>query len=216
MEPIVSLVDFGMAGGCFSGFLSSLPYLLDETNLLEDIMDSRVNPANIISILRVVLSGGAVLSLVQMRAHGWAMSLIAASVILDAVDGKVARVLGCESKLGDTLDRAADYIVASMMWITLSAMGLVSLWVPIITTARDFLVLQKGVLSRQGKFQWLASSRAMRAGYGILKLASWELAIWSIFVPVSSLLDVVVWTTVGVCLLRALPVLMQSRRNNSR
>lgn len=179
-------------------------------------MSEKVNLANLISILRVGLAFVAVFFLFNIRgeiACFVAMILIALSVILDMVDGIVARALGYQSSFGDLLDRTADYIVANTMWTTLSVMGLIPVWIPIITTARD-LVVSSHHKNYHSKFQWLSSSRMVRATYGVMKLASWELTILSRFFDFSFLPEIFVRATVGLCLLRALPILSSFTRPN--
>lgn len=174
-------------------------------------MSAKINLANLISILRVGLAFLAIFFLVKGGdiARLLFMILIAMSVILDAVDGIVARWLNCQSHFGEILDHTADYVVANSVWMALAGMGLIPLWVPIITTARDFFVSFHKKTSNN-KFRWLSSSRRMRAVYATMKLASWEIVILSTFFPISMTRGVV-YITVGLCLVRALPTFLSTR-----
>lgn len=185
------------------------------SNLLGFLLFSVVfGLASSISYFRMGLAGIAAWSLILGGSPGWAMTLVALAVALDAVDGYVARALKTVSQVGRYHDRMFDYFVAGMMWITLSFLGVVSFLVPVITIGRDVLVALKGPIPL-GKFGWLSSARSMRTSYALLKLASWELAIWSVFNEVGMALDVLVWSTVAVCILRALPILAKSEKNDS-
>jgi|GEM_PF-6252840 len=168
------------------------------------------NLANRITLIRMRLGEAAALLLILGGAQEWIMSLIACTIFLDAVDGWVARTYHTEGKFGAALDRYSDYYVAGVMWLALAVRGLVEPLVPAITISRDLWLVLRPV--SRSKIGWLSSAPSMRAGYAILKLASWELAIAR---PGSPAASVLVWITVGTCLLRALPTLVPSRRSNS-
>ena len=185
----------------------------------------QINPANFISVFRIFLVFVAVYLLVEDGGKNGtlvAASIIALAVMLDAVDGMVARTFGFEGEVGKISDLYADHIVANVIWVTLAFIGLVPVWVPLITTTRDFAVdwlRQAGSFCtglngfeqvEESHFHWLVSSRWMRASYGVLKLASWGLALASIFLPIGAIFPIVVWMTVVVCLLRAFPAFSAS------
>jgi len=115
-----------------------------------------------------------------------ALVLLVITLGLDAADGFVARRFRLTSDAGAAFDIAADRIVESAYWIFFASAGLISFWIPTIIIARggltDFL---RAIAFKQGqtafgeksmmKSRWgqiLASSRASRAAYGIIKCAA--------------------------------------------
>ncbi len=60
--------------------------------------------------------------------------------ITDGLDGWLARRLSMTTKLGLYLDPIADKLLVSSVLITLSAYGLVPLWVTIVLVCREFLI----------------------------------------------------------------------------
>jgi len=104
---------------------------------------------------------------------------------MDSLDGYVARKLGVASEFGALFDITGDRIVEHVYWIFFTAMGMVSIWVPIIFISRSFLVdtVRNVAFSKEGKTPFgeksmmrsdftlfLTSSRFMRGFYGIIKV----------------------------------------------
>ena len=173
-------------------------------------MGTKINLANFTSVFRVGIAFLAIAALLQGDGIIF-MVTIAVSVFLDVVDGILARWLRCQSHFGETLDHTADYIVANSVWIALAGVGLLPIWIPIITIARDLFVSFQKKTSKT-KFQWLSSSRKMRALYGTLKLISWEVIVLNTFFSVPFASEVA-WVTVVLCLIRALPTFISTRSN---
>jgi len=71
---------------------------------------------------------------------GWALVVLALSAITDWADGKLARLLGQYSKLGEMLDPAADrlYILATLIGFVVR--GFVPWWVAVIIIGRDVVL----------------------------------------------------------------------------
>lgn len=150
--------------------------------------------ANFITLFRVIIAFVSVgLFGRGMTANLIALALLVLAIALDAVDGWVARRLGCTSDIGAAFDIAADRIVENVFWIYFATEGLVSFWIPAIVIARgcltDFL---RAVAFTQGQTafgektmmqSWwgklLVGSRASRAAYGIVKCAAFlALGLW--------------------------------------
>ncbi|MHB1592730.1 MAG: CDP-alcohol phosphatidyltransferase family protein [Streptosporangiaceae bacterium] len=70
----------------------------------------------------------------------WALAVLAAAGASDWLDGKVARALNQQSRLGELLDPAADrlYIVATV--IALAIRGIIPWWLVIVLAARELLL----------------------------------------------------------------------------
>ncbi|MBN1483552.1 MAG: CDP-alcohol phosphatidyltransferase family protein [Chloroflexia bacterium] len=193
--------------------------------------------ANLITISRLLpllltilclYFGGAVW---QALAVPWILILL----VMDSIDGLVARRTGQVSKLGSALDIAMDRLVEFVLWVCFSDLGLIPVWVPLVVITRGMITdavrsyaLSLGqtafdmMHSRLGRF--LVASRFMRDLYGVTKVAAFVLLAlvhalnrgalprWS---PAQSWLHVVGYTltvlAVVLCLARGVPVLLDAR-----
>lgn len=74
------------------------------------------------------------------RADGWALTVLAVSAITDWADGKLARLLGQYSKIGEMLDPAADrlYILATLVGFVVR--GFIPWWVAVLIVGRDAIL----------------------------------------------------------------------------
>jgi CDP-diacylglycerol--glycerol-3-phosphate 3-phosphatidyltransferase len=153
---------------------------------------------------------------------------------LDGLDGIVARARGETSLFGAVFDIAADRIIEITIWITLAAVDLVSVWIPIIIVVRGVLIdilrkehSDKGhapfsiMKTKIGNF--LVASREMRFLIGFLKFVTfpwllllvpfstlWPEALNSNHFVLQMISNFLIYTTVAVCLLRGLPVIVES------
>ena len=140
---------------------------------------------NQITFLRV---GLALLAIATFQLSFWttamAVFLTAIAILLDGVDGYVARRTGTSTKLGAALDILGDRIIEDSYLIFFASSGLISFWIPVIFIVRgiatDFLrgIAQNQGLTAFGKSDsmlttwWgrqLVGSRWSRAAYGVLK-----------------------------------------------
>lgn len=140
---------------------------------------------NQITVFRV---GLALLAIGLFRLNVWASAvavvLTAGAIILDAVDGYVARRTGQSSALGAALDILGDRVVEDSYLIFFAAAGLISFWIPVVFIVRgaatDFIrtiAHGKGMTpfgSSGGMLTtwWgrqLVGSRWSRAAYGVVK-----------------------------------------------
>lgn len=131
-------------------------------------------------------------------------------IVLDGIDGIVARALKQESPLGAKIDIYCDRVVELAYWYFFAFISYIDIWVFWFFLVRGFIV---DFLSSKNQKplgdSFLRSSRFMRFSYGFLKFASFALLILA---PNLSFFDfnitlIVVYLTVFVCLLRAIPVL---------
>ncbi len=156
-------------------------------------------------------------------------------IVMDWLDGYLARKLDEKTVLGSLLDIAGDRIVEVVLWICLADLRLVPVWIPILVISRGILtdtirgyVLQYGytafgqkTMMRTSLGQFLTGSPVMRTGYAILKACSFSLLLLASafrkagFLPqsyVDTALTVGFWvavTTAVVCLVRGLPVIIE-------
>jgi cardiolipin synthase len=90
---------------------------------------------------------------VQTRAGDWwAVGLLMASGFSDWLDGKIARALNQQTRLGQLLDPAADrlYIVATI--VALAVRGIIPWWLVALLAARELLM--GGVLAALRRRGW--------------------------------------------------------------
>jgi cardiolipin synthase (CMP-forming) len=141
-----------------------------------------------------------VLSLPHTTAKDWwAVGLLIASGASDWLDGKIARALNQQSRLGQVLDPAADrlYIVATV--VALAVRAIIPWWLVGVLAAREVLMAAMlWLLRRRGwaalqvsfvgktatlcllyAFPLLFLGSHVRAGYAeTARVAGWSFAIW--------------------------------------
>ncbi|MBU0745046.1 MAG: CDP-alcohol phosphatidyltransferase family protein [Gammaproteobacteria bacterium] len=161
-------------------------------------------------------------------------ALITISVLLDGLDGFVARIRNETSVFGAVFDIAADRIIEITLWVLLAKLNMVSIWIAIIFLTRGILVdslrknhtyqgnLPFGIM-KSGIGKFLVASRTMRFAYGFIKLITFS---WLFFlIPASELWphmfsthavifsyisNVLVYTAVTICLIRGVPVIIEA------
>ena len=161
-------------------------------------------------------------------------------ILMDTLDGTIARRRGETSLLGSALDIAADRTLELILWVVFANLGLISLAVPLIVIMRGVMVdAVRAVGISQGipPFKqvsspishFLVSSNAMRTSYGISKGFAFTVLIldqalralnhpWDSWVHVIAL--GLTWLAVTLCVARGVPVLVSgatllSRSNRS-
>jgi CDP-diacylglycerol--glycerol-3-phosphate 3-phosphatidyltransferase len=164
----------------------------------------------------------------------WNLPLLILIMLMDALDGIVARYFGETSLFGATFDIAADRVVETVLWVVLGHIGLVPIWAAIIFILRGNIVdairnsaaASEGVApfdmmhSPVGRF--LVGGRFMRGFYNTVKMATFGLALLLQPLPVlypgywtaaggaaSLVLAVLVWISVILCLVRGAPVVIE-------
>jgi cardiolipin synthase (CMP-forming) len=116
---------------------------------------------NLISIARlagVPVFLWLVLGLRSQAGDWWAIGLLATAGVSDWLDGKIARALNQQSRLGEVLDPAADrlYIVSTI--IALAVRSIIGWWLVALLAARE-LTLGLSLLALR------------RSGYGPLRVS---------------------------------------------
>ncbi len=160
-------------------------------------------------------------------------------IVMDWLDGYLARRLKASTVLGSVLDIAGDRIIESVLWICLADLKLVPIWIPIVVISRDILtdgirgyVLRFGytafgektmMRSRSGRF--LTGSPVMRTSYAVIKAVTFGLLLLLSglkklrprlsVIPESWIftgLDIGYWLAVSaavMCLVRGIPVILE-------
>lgn len=104
-------------------------------------------------------------------------------VVMDWLDGFLARKLEMSTMFGSVLDIAGDRMIESVLWIVLADIDLVPVWIPIVVISRDILTdsirgyaLRFGytafgekTIMRTAIGRFLTGSPWMRTPYAILK-----------------------------------------------
>ena len=168
--------------------------------------------ANSVTLFRVVLTFSVI---AVFGAHPTldlaVIPMIALIIVLDAVDGSIARKRNEVSPLGEMLDTLADRLIENTFFLYFTVQGLIPIWMPIAVMARGFLsdaLQRRHGYPTQGWRHALTRSRLSRAVSGITKLLAFtSLAGAEVFTDtgyesVSLLLSIL---AVGVCLLRGVP-----------
>ena len=191
--------------------------------------------ANVITLIRLLMVFPLV-AMIYWASPGWlslAPPLLLLIIALDGLDGYVARKRLETSVFGSIFDIAADRVIEYVLWTVLGHVGLVPMWVALVFIIRGTLVdsiryaaiaggqTAFGMMkSRLGRF--LVAGRFMRGLYGGLKAVAfaWLLSITPLayFQPelwaaqagtVAVVTAVLVYSTVALCLLRGVPVLLE-------
>lgn len=191
--------------------------------------------ANLITLLRFLLLF-LLVAMAYWASPQWQLlnaPLLLLIIGLDAVDGWVARRRGETSVFGSVFDIAVDRVVENVLWIVLSNLGLIPIWVAIVFIVRGLIVDSiRYAAMGQGKAaldtvrgplaRMLVAGRWMRGGYGALKATTfaWVLLLqpWPKLFPqtwadwsthLQAVSSVLVLATVGMCLVRGLPVIVE-------
>ncbi len=191
-----------------------------------------MNVANLITVLRFPLlivivlllySGGTVGQLIDAP-------LIVVLILMDSLDGFVARRRREQTLIGSALDIAADRAVEIVLWVAYAHLKLIPVVIPLTVIIRGALTdsvrnvaLQHGQsahsMMRSSWGQWLVASGYMRTGYAVVKVVAFTLlalalglktggyAAWhGVWIAAS----VVSWTALAICIVRGGPVVIEA------
>ena len=189
--------------------------------------------ANLITLARTLLAF-LVVGMLHVRTTGvylTAAALTVLVIVMDALDGYVARKFNESSKFGALADILGDRVVEMTYWIIFAVFGWVPAWVAIVVAARGIVVdglralaLERGLtafgMMRTRLGRLLVSSRLSRGLYGTAKAIAFPMMIL-LFTP--GLLGIFgaglhtvayfsAYVTVLFCIVRGTPVLVEARR----
>ena len=197
-------------------------------------MDIKNNTANIVSISRIFIAFIAIglLFIHTTESYIWALILTIIAFIMDGVDGYIAIKYNQSSELGSVLDIMGDRIVEASYWIVFAVLGWLNIIFPLICVARAFttdsirsVALSKGMTAfgdksmqstSWGKF--ICASKFMRISYAVAKVAAFVLLIFANIPHLSVGLQyhimnvavVLAWIAIIFCVVRAVPVVLES------
>jgi len=159
----------------------------------------------------------------------WCVPFIVVIMLLDMLDGMVARKLNQASLLGSALDIAVDRALEIILWVVFSCLGLIPLVIPLIVITRGTItdaVRCVGNCRGEAAFSqmkhplsyFLVSSRFMRDLYGVIKGGAFvaltlDLGYQAILHPwapgIHSLAVGISWLTIFMTILRGIPVIAE-------
>jgi CDP-diacylglycerol--glycerol-3-phosphate 3-phosphatidyltransferase len=195
--------------------------------------------ANWITLSRFPLLLGIVLILFlgtpMLRLLG--VVLLVIGLMLDTVDGMVARHSGKTSLFGAVLDIAADRTYELVLWTVFAALDMIPVAIPLIVIARTTLTdafrsigVGQGTAPfdqhRTALASFLVGSPFMRTGYSISKVVTFTgLALSQVLAEYPAdprwgglaatllrAMQYLAWIAVAFCVLRGLPVIVRSLR----
>lgn len=195
--------------------------------------------ANLITLSRFPLLLGFILMLYLGNPLVKLVSVpfLFAALLLDTVDGLVARRQNNVSLMGSVLDIAVDRVYELALWVALADLRAIPVAVPLIVITRTTLTdalrsigVGRGkapfeqLQTRLGRF--LVGSGWMRTGYSISKILAFcgltlalalrefpeGAALRSAAEPLLNAFQVVAWIAVGFCLVRGVPVIYSGYR----
>jgi len=94
---------------------------------------------NLICVLRMLLAVPVVWTLVH-DLFGWTLLLFVIAAISDGLDGYLAKRFGWTSATGKVLDPVADKLLLVSVFVTLTLLGLVPVWLTATVAFRDVLI----------------------------------------------------------------------------
>jgi len=194
--------------------------------------------ANTITLMRLpfLVVIVALLYIDAPQLHVVTAGLVLLLILMDTLDGIVARRRQEVGMLGSKLDIAVDRIVELVLWVAYAHLGLISVAIPIIVIIRGGLVdtvrsfsLIWGETSfgmmRTRWGQWLVGGPFMRSLYGLTKAFAFctlalSLGLQGLWAgtsragwaeAVSAVSVIASWIAVTICLVRGIPVLWEAR-----
>ena len=116
----------------------------------------------------------------------WCGPAIVVVILLDGLDGMVARARHETGQFGAIFDIVGDRVVEVACWIVFAHLGLIPVWVPLLVVARAFMVdglrsssyadgmtpFGEHNMMRSKLTAWLTAGRPMRAFFGFAKAAA--------------------------------------------
>ena len=124
-------------------------------------VDRVVTIPNALSVARLVGVPVFLWLVLGPHADAWAVALLIASAATDWLDGKLARALNQQSRLGEALDPAADRLYIAATLVALAVRGIIPWWLFALLVVRELVVAGAlGLLKRRMGFGTLQVSFA--------------------------------------------------------
>lgn len=171
-------------------------------------MKQYFNIPNLICYFRVLLTFWSFYYFLETSNKYVFAVLVVVIILLDGLDGIVARRLNQCTDFGAKLDIVCDRLVELLYWFFFALLGYIGYWVFIYFLIRGLIV--DWISFKNTKplgDSWLRSSRIMRFASGLAKILSFiALAVF----PGLIFTKILVYLTVLINFLRGLPVLLKT------
>lgn len=101
-----------------------------------------MNLPNLLVVIRIAYLPIIVVCAVLNNAwsNSIAVFLLALSIILDFIDGRIARKYKQVSQFGSFWDQLSDKLLVNLLWVSMLAIGVFPLWAVLLNLAREFVV----------------------------------------------------------------------------
>ncbi len=191
--------------------------------------------ANLITVSRFPLLIGYILMLYlgDEIVRIVAVPYLFVAIMLDTVDGLIARRRQNASLMGSVLDIAADRVYELVLWVALADLRTIPVAIPLIVISRTTITdALRSIGVREGKApfeqhqsslaRFLVGSPWMRTGYSVSKVLAFcgltlgfafsgypdGSSLEALSTPLLALFRVVAWVAVAFCIVRGLPVIL--------
>ena len=144
-----------------------------------DALPDIFSMANRITLLRIILLFVGVGFIYSYTVTGEliAFGIILTTIVLDGLDGAIARREGRADETGAVMDLLGDRIVENVLWIVFAHIGLIPVWVPLVVIVRGLatdavrsLARVRGhAVTRSRIGHGIVASRLSRALYAAVK-----------------------------------------------
>ena len=94
---------------------------------------------NLITFLRILLIPVFVSLLIRGN-DTYALGVLVAAGLSDALDGFIARTWGFKTRVGEYLDPIADKLLFITSFVTLAVLNMIPAWVAVVIVGRDVLI----------------------------------------------------------------------------
>lgn len=164
--------------------------------------------ANKITILRMALIPVIVIGLLEGLSL-WVYALLAFSMFTDLLDGIVARRRGERTRLGAFLDPMADKLLLTAVYLTLTFLKSIDMWVFVVIFSRDLMI----VLGWAVIFILTGSSTIQPRPLGKSTTAVQMATALAVMLPLPrSVGHVMVWMTIALTIASAIDYLRVGER----
>ena len=191
--------------------------------------------ANLITVSRFPLLVGYILMLYlgDETVRLIAVPYLFVALMLDTVDGMIARRRKNASLMGSVLDIAADRVYELVLWVALADLQTISVAIPLIVISRTTITdALRSIGIRNGKApfeqhkstlaRFIVGSPWMRTGYSVSKVVAFcgltlglafsgypeGSSLQALSAPALAIFHIVAWVAVALCIVRGLPVIL--------
>lgn len=159
-----------------------------------------VTVPNAVSALRILGVPVFVYLILGPHSDGWALAVLIVGGGSDWVDGKLARLLGQYSRIGELLDPVADRLYMVVVPVAFAVRGVIPWWIVGVLLARELVLAatlpayrsrglgppQVHYLGKAATFTLMIAMPVLLVGYGDYAVApafhtsGWALLLWGI------------------------------------